>query len=247
MRNFKLTLEYDGTGFNGWQMQSQGERTVQGELEKVLFQIFKAKVNAIASGRTDAGVHALGQVVSFKAETHMKPAEIQKALNALLPADIAVLAVKEVDQDFHAQYSATAKTYRYTILNRDHRSALEKDRCHFFPYPLNVRRMQEEAKALIGRKDFKSFEASDPVRQQHSTLRTIKRIVIRKQGVWVTIDVEADGFLYKMVRNIVGTLLEAGRGRLPEGRVRRILKSQDRTKAGETAVPQGLCLLKVKY
>jgi tRNA pseudouridine38-40 synthase len=247
MRNFKLTLEYDGTGFNGWQTQSQGERTVQNELEKVLCKVFKAKVPATASGRTDAGVHALGQVVHFKTETRMKPAEVQRALNALLPSDIVVLNVKEVDPDFHAQYSVKSKTYRYTILNRSFPSALHRNHCHFYPHPLNVSRMRDGAKALIGRKDFKSFEASDPARAKHTTVRTVKRIVIRQDGPWITVDIEADGFLYKMVRNIVGTLLETGRGRLAKGEVRRILKNRDRTKAGETAVPQGLCLLAVKY
>jgi tRNA pseudouridine38-40 synthase len=247
MGNFKLTLEYDGTGFNGWQQQSQGERTVQGELEKVLFQIFKTKVNAIASGRTDAGVHALGQVVSFKTDTKMTPLQIHRAMNALLPSDIAALNVKEVDSEFHAQYSVKSKTYRYTILNRQYRSAHERNRCHYFSYPLNVAVMKREAKALVGKKDFKSFEASDPVRARHTTVRTVKKIVIRKKGDWVTIDIEADGFLYKMVRNIVGTLLEVGTGRLTPGSIKRILTKKDRTKAGETAVPQGLCLLEVKY
>ncbi len=247
MRNFKLTIEYDGTFFNGWQQQSQGERTIQGELEKVLSQIFKAKVNAIASGRTDAGVHALGQVVHFQAETRMKPAEIVRAVTALLPGDIVVLNAKEVDLDFHAQYSVKSKTYRYTILNRDYPSAIHRNHCHFYPHKLNFTRMKEEAKALVGKHDFKSFEATDLSRPKHTTVRTIKRLSIRKQGPWITIDIEADGFLYKMVRNIVGTLLEVGKGRLSKGEMKRILKKKDRTEAGKTAVAHGLCLVKVKY
>jgi tRNA pseudouridine38-40 synthase len=247
LRNFKLTLEYDGTDFKGWQLQSQGERTIQGELKKVLLQIFKANVTVIASGRTDAGVHALGQVVNFKVTTRMAPLEIKKALNALLPADIAVVDIKEVDLKFHAILDVKSKTYRYVILNRDYPSAIQRNRCHFFWHSLDVARMKAEAKLLLGKRDFKSFEASDPVRRKHSTVRTIKKILVRKEGPWITIDIQADGFLYKMVRNIVGTLLEAGRGRLAKGGIKHVLKKKDRTHAGETAVPQGLYLLEVKY
>jgi tRNA pseudouridine38-40 synthase len=247
MRNFKLTLEYDGTGFKGWQLQSQGERTVQGELKRVLLQIFKAHVTVIASGRTDAGVHAAGQVVNFKVVTRMSPLEIFKALNALLPPDISVVEVQEVDLKFHAILHVKSKTYRYTVLHRNYPSALYRNHCHFYWNPLNMSRMREEAKAMVGKKDFKSFEASDPVRRKHSTVRTVKKILIRKKGPWITIDIQADGFLYKMVRNMVGTLLQAGSGRLPKGAIKRILRKKDRTHAGNTAVAQGLCLLEVKY
>jgi tRNA pseudouridine38-40 synthase len=246
-RNFKLTLEYDGTDFKGWQLQSQGERTVQGELKKVLYQILKSHVTVIASGRTDAGVHATGQVVNFKAVTRMTPKSLRLGLNALLPPDISVVKVEEVDLKFHAILDVKSKTYRYTILHRDYPSAIHRNHSHFYWNPLNISRMREEAKALVGKKDFKSFEASDPVRRKHSSVRTVKKITIRKQGHWITIDIQADGFLYKMVRNIVGTLLEAGGGRLPKGGIKRILQKKDRTHAGNTAVPQGLCLLEVKY
>ena len=127
MRNFKITFEYDGAQFAGWQAQARGERTVQGELEAVLLKIFKKPVKAIASGRTDSGVHAQGQVVSFKADTRMKPLEIQRALNSLLPADIAVHEAREVKDDFHAQYSVKEKTYRYTVLNRKYRSVFLRE------------------------------------------------------------------------------------------------------------------------
>ena len=217
MRNFKITIEYDGSGFCGWQTQAQGERTVQGELEAVLLKIFKQPVKVIASGRTDSGVHAQGQVVSFKADTRMKPLEIQRALNSLLPADIAVLEAKEVKSDFHAQYSVKEKTYRYTVLNRKYRSVFLRDRVYFYPYPLNIARMRKASKYLIGRHDFKSFQAYDPLRAERQTVRTIKKIVIKKEGDLIHIDVTADGFLYKMVRNIAGTLLAIGSGQLPLG------------------------------
>lgn len=247
MRNFKITLEYDGTDFNGWQIQHQGERTVQGEVQSVLSKIFKHKVNVIASGRTDAGVHALGQVVSFKAQTKMTPVEIQKAMTSFLPADVVVRDVQEVPSKFHAQHSARSKTYRYTILNSKIPCAKERNFCHFYPYKLDLSRMRREAKALVGKHDFKSFEASDPERGNHSSVRTIRSLKISKKDNWIYIDITADGFLYKMVRNIVGVLLDAGSGRLAQGGVRMILKEKDRCKAGQTALPQGLCLLNVVY
>lgn len=247
MRNFKLTLEYDGTDFNGWQIQSQGERTVQGEVQDVLFKIFKHKVNVVASGRTDAGVHALGQVINFKARTKMSPVEIQRAMTAFLPADIVVRGAQEVPLKFHAQYGARSKTYRYTILNRNIPSARERNHCHYYPYELDLTKMRREAKALVGKHDFRSFEASDHERGKHSSVRTVQSIAIIKKGDWIDIDIKADGFLYKMVRNIVGVLLDAGSGRLAKGGIKSILDKKDRCQAGQTAEPQGLCLLEVEY
>lgn len=247
MHNFKVTFEYDGSGFCGWQTQGQGERTVQGELEKVLSKIFKQPVKVIASGRTDSGVHAQGQVISFKADTRMKPLEIQRALNSLLPKDIVVHSACSVKSDFHAQYSVRTKTYRYTVLNRRYRSVFLRDRVYFYPYPLNISTMRKAAKYLIGRHDFKSFQAYDPRRAQRQTVRTIKKIAIKKEGDLTHIDVTADGFLYKMVRNIAGTLLAIGAGQLPLGGMPKILKAKNRQKAWGTAPAEGLCLMAVKY
>ncbi len=247
MRNFKLTLEYDGAQFCGWQSQKNGERTVQGELEAVLLKIFKKPVKVIASGRTDSGVHALGQVANFKADTRMKPLEVQKALNALLPFDVVVTAVKEVKDDFHAQYSVEEKTYRYTILNRNCRSVFLRDRVYYYPHTLSVIRMRQAAKAFVGRHDFKSFQAYDPLRADRDTVRTIKRLTVKKEGDLIHIEVTANGFLYKMVRNIVGTLLAVGSAKLKVVEVAKILKAKDRTKAPQTAPAQGLCLMVVKY
>ena len=247
MRNFKITFEYDGAGFCGWQTQAQGERTVQGELEAVLLKIFKQPIKVIASGRTDSGVHAQGQVVSFKADTRMKPLEIQRALNSLLPADIAVHEASEVKSDFHAQYSVKEKTYRYTVLNRKYRSVFLRDRVYFYPYPLNISNMRKAAKYLIGRHDFKSFQAYDPLRAERQTVRTIKKIAIKKEGNLIHMDVMADGFLYKMVRNIVGTLLAIGSGQVPLGDMPKILKAKNRKSAWNTAPAEGLCLMAVKY
>jgi len=247
MRNFKITFEYDGAQFCGWQAQGQGERTVQGELETVLLKIFKTPVKSIASGRTDSGVHAKGQVASFKADTRMKPLEILRALNSSLPKDIVVLEAREEKHDFHAQYSVKAKTYRYTILNRKTRSVFLRDRVYFYPHSLNVVTMRKAAKYLIGRHDFKSFQAYDPLRAERQTVRTIKKILIKKDDDLVYIDVTADGFLYKMVRNITGTLLAIGAGQLPLGEMPKILKAKNRKLAGNTAPAEGLCLMGVKY
>jgi tRNA pseudouridine38-40 synthase len=261
MRNIKLTIEYDGTCFKGWQIQKKNQRTVQGEIEKALKKIFKEEIRLIGSGRTDSGVHAVGQVANFKISSPMPAARIKRALNANLPADIAILDARETDSLFHAQYSVRSKTYRYTILNRDVRSARERHSCFFYPYPLNLRLMREEAKSLLGRKDFKSFEAADTagkggdkaclsasaLGRQAGTVRTVRRVKITKKGDFIFIDIEANGFLYKMVRNIVGTLLEIGGGRLPKGSIKTILRKRNRLFAGDTAKPHGLTLWEVRY
>jgi tRNA pseudouridine38-40 synthase len=247
MRNFKVTFEYDGAEFCGWQTQGQGERTVQGALEAVLLKVFKGPIKVTASGRTDSGVHAQGQVISFKADTRMKPLEIQRAMNSLLPKDIAVHEVRQVKDGFHAQYSVKNKTYRYTVLNRKYRSVFLRDRVYYYPFPLNVSNMRKAAKHLTGRHDFKSFQAYDPLRAERQTMRTIKKMVIKKEGDLIHIDVTADGFLYKMVRNIVGTLLAIGSGQLLVNEMPKILKAKNRKAARDTAPAEGLCLMVVKY
>ncbi|OGX40038.1 MAG: tRNA pseudouridine(38-40) synthase TruA [Omnitrophica WOR_2 bacterium RIFCSPHIGHO2_02_FULL_50_17] len=247
-RNIKLTLEYDGTRFEGWQVQKKNQRTVQGEIEKALKKIFKEEIRLIGSGRTDSGVHALGQAASLKTRSRIPAAQIKRALNANLPADIAVVDAEEVGPRFHAQYSVRSKTYRYTILNRAVRSTQGRHFCLLFPYKLNLRLMREEAQALIGRHDFKSFQAANPAHDEKATtVRIVKHVEIIKRGDFIFIDIEADGFLYKMVRNIVGTLLEIGSGRLPQGSIKVILKKRNRLFAGDTAKPHGLTLLGVKY
>lgn len=262
MRTIKLTLEYDGTDFHGWQTQTAGhfpssdtphprKRTVQEEIEKSLNKILNTTTKVRGAGRTDSGVHAMNQVAHFHTSSSMKTAEMHKALNALLPADIAVLRLEDVPATFHAQYGAKSKTYRYTILTRQARSALQRRDCLHYPYTLNLRRMRDEAKALIGRKDFKSFTASDPAKRNAenppNTQRTVKRITISKKGELIHIDIEADGFLYKMVRNIVGALLKAGRGEMSKGGMRKILAQKDRRAAAKTAPAKGLTLVEVRY
>jgi tRNA pseudouridine38-40 synthase len=246
MRTFKLTVEYDGTDFSGWQLQLNAKRTVQGELEAVLFKIFKKRVPVIGSGRTDSGVHARGQVAHFRAVTDMPCDEVQRAFNYNLPMDVTVVAVEEAGPKFHAQLSAKRKTYSYTVLNRQYPSAIERKRCCFYPRRLNISLMKKEAKAFVGCRDFCSFANVDSSRKGDA-VRTIFRLDIKKQGDWIVFWIEADGFLYKMVRNIVGTLLEVGSGRFPPGSTLRMLNAKDRRAAGVAAVPQGLCLEEVKY
>jgi tRNA pseudouridine38-40 synthase len=255
IRNIKLIIEYDGTAFCGWQTQAASaaikeQRTVQNEIEKILKKLFKHKITLIGSGRTDSGVHALGQVANFKAQSAMPVERIRRALNANLPEDISVIKAEDVPEDFHARYSVKSKTYRYTILNRQGRCALQRNFVLHYPHKLNLRIMRDEAKALVGRHDFKSFSAS-PAKEQKlkkiNTVRTIKRFVITKKGDFLICDIEANGFLYRMVRNMVGTLLEIGSGKLKKGSIKHILAQKDRNSAGATAKPKGLALLEVHY
>jgi len=231
MKNFKLTLEYDGTGFSGWQTQAKGLRTVQNHLEEKLERIFKKKVHCQASGRTDSGVHALGQVVHFKTDTDLKSSLIHKALNSFLDKDLSVVQAKEVPLDFHAQKNVKSKTYRYTLLNRPYPSALWRNRAFFYPHHLNLTAMRKAAGRLKGTHDFKPFQSAAERSRIKNTVRTIKNLSIVKKGDLVHISITADGFLYKMVRNITGHLIAAASGKNPP----------------RTAPSHGLCLISVRY
>lgn len=255
MRNIRLIIEYDGTNYAGWQAQKRtadsGQRTakvktIQEIIENVLRRILQEKVRVIASGRTDAGVHAIAQTANFKTRSKLSPAKIQEALNALLPQDISVRKISEVSEDFHACYSAKSKCYRYLILNSKIRSVFLDKYSWRVPYTLNIKCMQDEAKVLLGRHDFKSFCASGS--GVKTTVRTIGKISIKTMRYpLIAVDVEAEGFLYNMARNIVGTLVEIGRGRLQRGSLKKILLAKDRKLAGPTACAKGLFLLKVAY
>ncbi len=248
MRTLKLTLEYDGTHFRGWQIQNSKDRTIQGELVKACQKLFGKPIRIIGSGRTDSGVHALGQVAHFKVNTTLTAEKVHRALNALSPADIGILTVEDAKSDFHARYSAKSKVYRYTVLNRKSRSALQRDFSYFYPYPLNLRIMKMAAKGLIGRHNFKSFQATPPADEaRKNPFRTITALTIRKSGDFIIIDFEANSFLHKMVRNIVGTLLEIGSERFPRRNIQNILTKKHRKFAGRTAPAKGLCLVKVNY
>ncbi|MCA9401265.1 MAG: tRNA pseudouridine(38-40) synthase TruA [Candidatus Omnitrophica bacterium] len=248
VRNIKLTIEYDGTHFNGWQTQPR-KRTVQGGIEQALKTIFKKDIRLIGSGRTDSGVHALGQVANFKITTDKTCHEIQSAINHNTDDDLSIVDIEEVKIDFHAQHNAKLKTYQYFIYNRYEAPAINREHMLHVPYKLKVRRMQSEAKSLVGKHDFKSFQANDPSKphRAENTIRTIKELSIHKNGDLITIEITADGFLYKMVRNIVGTLIDTALDRLPVGSMKAILKSQSRQNASATAKAHGLCLKSVQY
>jgi tRNA pseudouridine38-40 synthase len=247
MRNLKITLEYDGTNYCGWQIQRRNRRkvSIQGTVEKTLRKILQEKIHLIASGRTDAGVHARAQVANFKTSSVIPLDKLQYALNGLLPNDISITGIREARSDFHSRFDAKSKAYRYTILNRRQPSAFLRTAAYFYPYPLDIKLMRDEAGVLLGRHDFRSFKASDEI--ERNSIRTIKKIRIAKDKDLISIDIEADGFLYNMARAIAGTLLEIGRGRFHKGSLKKILKSCNRGLAGPTLPAYGLCLLKVKY
>jgi tRNA pseudouridine38-40 synthase len=247
MRNFKLTLEYDGTDFSGWQTQSEGLRTIQNHLEENLEKIFKKKIHCQASGRTDSGVHALGQVAHFKADTRMAPALMHTALNSFLDKDLSIVSIQEVPLYFHAQMDVATKTYRYAILNRSYPSALWRNRAYFYPQALNIFAMRRAANTLKGKHDFKAFQSAAQRSKIKNTVRTIKHLTISKEGDLIHISITSDGFLYKMVRNIVGALLVIGSGRLPVSAMPLHLKSTQRALLFRTAPSQGLCLMSVQY
>ena len=252
MRNIKLTLEYDGAPFSGFQRQP-GKPTVQEALERALSKFFDRSMKiAAASGRTDAGVHAEGQVVHFKAPGDHELWQIQKGLNAYLPPSVAVKSVEVVPGGFHARYSAKSKAYQYRVWNSPFRSPLlARTTCHV-PYALNVKAMQKAAKYFLGSHDFRSFTSERAVLKGRSGksvsfVRTLKALRIKREGRLLTFFFEADGFLYHMVRNMVGTLLEVGRGKRQPSDILRTLKAKDRRFSGMTAPSEGLTLIRVSY
>ena len=247
MRNIKLVLEYNGSPFSGFQRQP-GKSTIQEVLEKALSSFFDRKMKiAAASGRTDAGVHAEYQVVNFKTSSAHQLWQIQKGLNALLPSSVVVKAIKEVPADFHARYSARSKVYEYRIWNHSCRSPLIAGcSCHV-PDSLDIAAIRKASKVFIGKHDFRSFTSVSALKKGTSCVRTVKRFQIKRQGNLIVMLVEADGFLYHMVRNMAGTLLEVGRGKRRSGDIAAILKAKDRRFAGMTAPSEGLTLIRVMY
>jgi tRNA pseudouridine38-40 synthase len=245
MRNFRLTLSYDGTDFHGWQMQP-GLRTVQQTLEEALADLTgEPRVRVNASGRTDTGVHALGQVVNFHSETKYDPEVVLRAVNARLPEDIVVRRSECVPDEFDANRDALRKLYRYVIHDGVVPDLFHRRYCHHARYRLDAEAMRRAAAALCGTHDFRCFETEWPNRA--SSVRTITRLELRRSGDWIWLDVEADGFLYNMVRAIAGTLMNVGRGYWPKERVAEVLTAGDRTQAGPTAPAKGLFLMRVSY
>jgi tRNA pseudouridine38-40 synthase len=283
MRTLKLTIAYDGTNYAGWQFQP-GSASVQETLEKAIAQVTGQKVSVLASGRTDAGVHALGQVVGLRTDSTLTADVLRRALNAVLPHDVAVLEVAETPEGFHPTHDAVRKRYRYVIHDGPVRDVFGRHFAWYYSYGrLDAEAMQRAAAALLGTHDFSSFESSGA--QRKSSVRTIFELRVERgrgadvgcvkrtddgtvntecrgalhapyeagqgraggQGDFITIEVESNGFLYNMVRAIVGTLVEVGRGKQPESWPGEVLRAKDRRRAGPTVPPQGLCLMKVEY
>jgi tRNA pseudouridine38-40 synthase len=239
-------LEYDGTGFAGWQRQAQGERTVQGVLVEALRRVCGGEAEVEGAGRTDAGVHARGQVAGVRVETRLAAGELQRALNAVLPGDLAVLALDAAPEGWHPRRSARRKLYRYAIWNGRVRSPLRERYACFVPQPLAAAAMARAAASLAGTRDFRSFQAAGS--GVETTVRTLFRAeLLGEAGGELALELEGDGFLRHMVRNVAGTLIEVGlRRRAPES-LPALLEARDRGLAGPTAPARGLTLVRVEY
>lgn len=239
-----MGVEYDGTGFNGWQRQSHG-RCIQNQLESALSAVADTPVEAVCAGRTDSGVHATGQVVHFETLVQRRPRSWLLGTNSNLPEDVSISWVQPVPDDFHARFSAVARSYRYLILNRRVRSALHRHRACWEHRPLDVSNMDEAARHLIGEHDFSSFRAAGC--QSRSPIREITRLAVTRSGEWIAIDVTANAFLQHMVRNIAGLLITIGAGEEGPQWAADILAGQDRTKSAFAAPACGLTLVAVDY
>ena len=245
MRNFKLTIRYDGTDFFGWQTQP-GRRTVQETLEGAITEITREpRVRVNASGRTDSGVHAVGQVANVYSATKLDCPTLLKAINAKLPEDVSVREVCEVPQSFCANKDAVRKMYRYVVQDGRLQDPFMRKYAWFVRQSLDVEAMARAARCLAGRHDFRCFETNWPNRL--TSVRTITHLSVNRFGECIWIDVEANGFLYNMVRAIAGSLVQVGRGFWPESQVEDVLKGMDRRLAGPTAPPEGLFLMRVSY
>jgi tRNA pseudouridine38-40 synthase len=240
----KVVLEYDGSGFAGWQQQAHG-RTVEAELKRALHEVTGIDHRVYAAGRTDAGAHAEGQVVSFETDGRIAPQRLVAALNAHLPKDVAVLSAEVAPEGFHARYSARWRRYRYRYLDRRARPALERGRCWHVGVPLDVTAMSVAAKALVGKHDWTSYcSASEP---PAGRVREMRSVAVARRGDFVELELVAEGFLRGLARSIAGALAEVGRGRKPPEWVGEVLSARDRRQAPRTAPAGGLTLVEVIY
>jgi tRNA pseudouridine38-40 synthase len=244
VRRIKLTVQYDGSRYHGWQIQP-GKRTIQGELVEVVSNLVGTRTHVHGASRTDAGVSALGQVALFEVDCPIPTENFPRAISGRLPSDIVVTAAEEAPPKFDLMGGPKSKLYRYTIYTGRHRPVLQLAQCWHIPRELDVAAMNQAAQQLVGTKDFKSFATAKDRREE--TVRTIFRCDVTTEGDWIYVDVEGDAFLYNMVRNIVGTLVEVGAGRWTPERMPEIIAAKNRTAAGPLAPAQGLCLMWIKY
>jgi tRNA pseudouridine38-40 synthase len=244
-KNFKLTIEYDGTGYHGWQRQPNA-LSIQQAIETALETMTRQKITLIGSGRTDAGVHALGQTANFKCETHLESIHFQNGLNSLLPDDIVIRECLQVNSEFHARYDVKSKRYRYCILNRHLPDAIGRQYAWWIRADLDTAAMQQAADLILGEHDFKAFEASGSPRS-HTRRHVMQAQWERHTSSRIIFDITADGFLRCMVRNIVGTLVAVGLHKVTCAQFQEALDSLDRTRAAATAPARGLFLMEVSY
>ena len=244
MRNIKLTIEYDGTNYHGWQIQPNGI-TIQEVIQNALTALTKTQTQIIGAGRTDTGVHAAGQVANLFTDSKMSSESIQKALNSLLPDDVVITEVQDVSPDFHARFSALSRTYRYTILNREFPSAFLGNTAYFLPRPIHVERIDDICRALIGKKDFSSFQRSGS--ERINPICEVFGASCRRDADLVYFQIEADAFLRGMVRAIIGTALKLQETPDQINQFQKILDAKDRSVAGPSAPAHGLLLIAVKY
>jgi len=244
MRNLKFVIEYNGAEFFGWQKQN-GKRTVQGELERCFFELTKENVEFEGSGRTDKGVHALGQVASVKTNCEIPLQNLKFALNNLLDGDVRIVKIENADASFHARFSAKKKTYVYVVQVGGQRSAIDFKTIGFYPYEVEFEKMKKAADSLVGKHDFKAFSSADTNVQNFE--REVFAVRLSKQGRKIKFEITGNGFLYNMVRIIVGTLLDVGRGKLDEKCIENAFKNRDRNTLGKTIEPNGLYLKSVVY
>lgn len=244
MRNIKLIIEYDGKGFNGWQKQP-GKPNIQGEIENAIERITGEEVELYASGRTDAGVHAIAQTANFKTNSNIPIEKLCLAINSQLKNSIVIKEATEVDEKFHCRYNCKGKKYRYIINNSTNGSAIYRGLEYHMPVKLDVDKMKEAAKYFVGTHDFKAFKSSGT--SSKSSVREIYKAEVTKENERITIELTGSGFLYNMVRIISGTLVDVGLGKIKPEEIKNIIENKDRTKAGKTLPAHGLYLVEVYY
>lgn len=244
MKNIKLTIEYDGKDFNGWQKQPN-KLNIQGEIERAISEITGEEIELIASGRTDAGVHAIAQVANFKTNSNFPAEKYPIALNSKLKKSIRIQKAEEVEERFHSRYNCKKKTYRYIINNSEYGSSIYRNLEYFIPQKLNIEAMKKAIKYFEGEHDFKGFKASGT--SSKSSVRIIYNAQIKQDGKRIIIELTGNGFLYNMVRIISGTLVDVGLEKIKPEEIPNIIELKDRTKAGKTLPPHALYLVKVEY